>query len=82
MEYMRDAILVLIMTSAPLMGIGLAVGLVVALFQTVTQIQEMTLAFVPKILAVFVSMILLMPYMLAVLSDFMQRVALRIATLE
>ena len=50
----RDAIYTLIIVSAPVMLVGLIVGVVVSLFQALTQIQEQTLAFVPKILAIFV----------------------------
>ncbi len=60
---------------------ALADGLIVSLFQALTQIQEMTLAFVPKILVIFVSVLLLLPSMLATLSTFTNRLAERIITL-
>ena len=82
LDYARDAIYVLLVVSAPVMGVGLAVGLVVALVQALTQIQEMTLAFVPKIVAIFLALLMFMPFMLATLMDFMQRTAQRIAGLE
>lgn len=69
----RDAIIVMIRLAAPVMMVGLGVGLIVALFQALTQIQEMTLAFVPKILAIFVASLLLMPFMIQTMSDFMQQ---------
>ena len=75
MDYSRDAITVLLMLTTPIMAIGLTVGLCVALFQALTQIQEMTLVFVPKILAIFLSLLLLLPFMLATLTSFMQRAA-------
>lgn len=57
---------------------GLTVGIVIALFQALTQIQEMTLVFVPKIIAIFVSMLIFMPLMGALLSAFMAGVIERI----
>lgn len=69
----HDAIYAIIMTSAPLLLISLIVGLIISIFQTVTSIQEQTLTFVPKILAVFVGMMLLGSWMLNNLSEFMTR---------
>ncbi len=66
----RDALWVLVKVSAPLMLTALIVGLAVSLFQALTQIQEMTLTFVPKILAIFMMMILVMPFMLQSLIDY------------
>jgi flagellar biosynthetic protein FliQ len=79
LDYSRDAIWVLLIVSAPIMGVGLAVGIAIALVQALTQIQEMTLVFVPKIVAVFLSLILFMPFMLATMISFMERTAARIA---
>jgi len=70
----RQAIFTLVMTILPVMGVALVVGLVISLFQALTQIQEMTLAFVPKILVIFVSLIFLLPFMLATLSGFVETV--------
>jgi flagellar biosynthetic protein FliQ len=75
----RDAIMTLVIVSAPLMLVGLVVGVVVSLFQALTQIQEMTLAFVPKILAMFAAMLLALPFMGDVLHGHMARLAARIA---
>jgi flagellar biosynthetic protein FliQ len=69
-ELGRDAILTLLKISAPIMGMALVVGLIIALFQALTSIQEMTLTFVPKILVIFASVMLLLPYMLSTLSGF------------
>jgi flagellar biosynthetic protein FliQ len=69
-ELGREAILTLLKISAPIMGMALVVGLIIALFQTLTSIQEMTLTFVPKILVIFVSVMLFLPYMLSTLSGF------------
>lgn len=62
-EVSRQAITTLLMVCGPLMVIALVVGLLVALFQTLTSIQEVTLTFVPKIIAVFAAMLLIMPFM-------------------
>ncbi|PHZ83364.1 flagellar biosynthesis protein FliQ [Paremcibacter congregatus] len=81
LDIAKDAIWVLIKTSAPVMFVALFVGLAIALFQALTQIQEMTLTFVPKIIAIFISLYLFMPYMGQTLADFMQLIAERIVTL-
>ena len=60
----REAILTIIITSGPLLLIALVIGLLVSIFQTVTSIQEQTLAFVPKILGVFIGVLLLGPWIL------------------
>ncbi len=69
----RDAIYTIIITSAPLLLISLIVGLIISIFQTVTSIQEQTLTFVPKILAVFLAILLLGSWMMTEMSDFMTR---------
>ena len=61
----KDAIEITLYLSLPILGVGLIVGLVVSLFQAVTQIQEATLTFVPKIVATFLSLLFLLPWMLA-----------------
>jgi len=81
LDVSRDAILVTLQVAGPVMLVALAVGLVISLFQALTQIQEMTLAFVPKILVIFVSVLLLLPFMLSTLYAFMERIADRIVTL-
>ena len=58
LDVARDAIYTLIVVSAPVMLVGLAVGVAISLLQALTQIQEMTLAFVPKILAIFISLLI------------------------
>lgn len=80
LEIVRSAIIVTLKIGAPVMLLGLAVGLVISLFQALTQIQEMTLAFVPKILVIFVSLILLGPFMLNTLTLFSREMFSRIAT--
>ncbi|MEQ8442014.1 MAG: flagellar biosynthesis protein FliQ [Alphaproteobacteria bacterium] len=68
LDVAREAIFTLLIVSMPLMLVGLAVGLVIAIFQALTQIQEVTLTFVPKIIVVFLSMLVLLPFMLRTLT--------------
>jgi flagellar biosynthetic protein FliQ len=63
--FARGAVEITLMLSLPVLGLGMAVGLVISIFQSVTQIQEMTLTFVPKIVAVLVGMLFFGPWMLA-----------------
>ena len=77
----QDAIWVIIKVAGPIMLIALVVGLIVSLFQALTQIQEMTLTFVPKIVAIFFSLLIFLPYMADTLGAFMQRIAERIVGL-
>jgi flagellar biosynthetic protein FliQ len=79
LDVARDALLTLVIVSSPLMLIGLAVGVVISLFQALTQIQEMTLVFVPKILAIFAAMMIALPFMADALQGHMARIAVRIA---
>ncbi len=73
MDVARDAIVTLLLVTAPLMLVGLIVGVVVSLFQALTQIQEATLVFVPKILAIFAAMLIALPFMADVLhANFMR----------
>jgi flagellar biosynthetic protein FliQ len=74
LEVGRDAVIVTLKLGAPLMVIALLIGLVTSLFQALTQIQEVTLTFVPKIIVVFVAMLLLAPFMLHTLTDFTERI--------
>lgn len=74
----REAIIVVIKLAAPLMIVSLAVGLLISLFQALTQIQEMTLAFVPKILVIFISLLALLPFMMSTLVSFTNGLAERI----
>lgn len=78
----REAIYVLIIISAPAMIVSLMVGLMVSLFQALTQIQEMTLTFVPKVLAMLMTLIIAMPFMLNTLIEFTHRLDERIAQIE
>ncbi len=80
LDIARDGIVVFLKVGGPLMIIALAVGLVVSLIQALTQIQEQTLVFVPKIVAVFAALLLFLPFMGDALAGYMGRVAARIAT--
>ncbi|MBK8083845.1 MAG: flagellar biosynthesis protein FliQ [Devosia sp.] len=80
LDLAREGIWVMIIIGAPVMVVGLLVGVVIALFQALTQIQEMTLVFVPKILAIFVTLLLSLPFMGAILSGYMARIADMIVT--
>jgi flagellar biosynthetic protein FliQ len=80
LDVARDSILTLVLAASPLMLVGLVVGVAISLLQALTQIQEMTLAFVPKILAIFVTLLLALPFMADVLQAHMTRMAARIAT--
>ena len=82
LDIAREAIWVAIQIGAPVMGVALVVGLAISLVQALTQIQEMTLTFVPKILVIFVSLILFLPFMLSTLTSFTERLADRIAGLS
>ena len=75
LDVARDAIWTIVIVSAPLMVVGLVVGVVISLVQALTQIQEMTLVFVPKIIAMFVVLVLALPFMGDVLSAHMNRIA-------
>ncbi len=75
LDIARDGIWVMITVAAPMMIVGLVVGVVIALFQALTQIQEMTLVFVPKIIAIFVAMLVALPFMGSTMSAYMTRVA-------
>jgi flagellar biosynthetic protein FliQ len=77
----RDAITVVLLASGPAMIVALVVGLVIALFQALTQIQEMTLTFVPKIVAIFATVLVLLPFMLHQLSGLMERLVDRIVAI-
>lgn len=75
----RDALWTTVWMSAPAMIAGLVVGLVIAFFQALTQIQEMTLVFVPKILAIFAALLIFLPLMGALLAGFSEQIFTRIA---
>ena len=76
--YMLEAVKTAILLAAPILGFGLAAGLVVSIFQAVTQINEMTLVFIPKMIAVGVAILLFLPWMLRVIIDFTQNLLMNI----
>lgn len=78
----RDAIYILLIISAPVMIVSMVVGLVIALFQALTQIQEATLTFVPKIVAIFLVLMLTLPFMGSKLNDFYLDLMNRVAPQE
>ena len=70
LEIGRNGVWVVLKLAGPIMMSGLLIGLAIALFQALTTIQEMTLTFVPKILVIFVSLILFLPFMITTLVEF------------
>lgn len=81
-DVLRQALWVLVVVGAPMMITALVVGLIVSLFQALTQIQEMTLTFVPKLLAMLGVMALALPYMLQTLVDFNDEIFVKIADMD
>ena len=77
-EVAREAIIITIQMGAPILLVGLVVGLSIALLQALTQIQEVTIVFVPKILAIFLAMFFFLPSMMNTLIVFTQTLAERI----
>ena len=80
LDMARDALVTLVLVASPLMLIGLVVGVIISLLQALTQIQEMTLVFVPKILAIFAAMLIALPFMADLLHAHMLRIAAKIVT--
>jgi flagellar biosynthetic protein FliQ len=80
-EIGREALMVILKASGPIMIAGMMVGLVIALFQALTTIQEMTLTFVPKIIVIFTAVIVLLPFMMTTVIDFSKSLFERIATM-
>ena len=78
LDVAREAIWTIILVSGPLMVVGLVVGVAVSLVQALTQIQEQTLVFVPKILAIFLTFVLALPFMGDALHSYMLRISSRI----
>lgn len=81
LEIGREAVWTMLKVGGPVLLLALVVGLAIALFQALTQMQEMTLSFVPKIVVIFLSLILLLPFMLTSLVEFTERVMDRIVAL-
>ena len=81
-ETVREALLITLQIGAPVMLVGLTVGVIIALFQALTQIQEITLVFVPKIIAIFLAIFVLFPGMVTILTAYMQTLADRMVSLQ
>lgn len=69
----REAMMITLLLSAPMLGIGLLVGLIISVLQAVTQINEMTLSFIPKVLAVILAFVIFLPWLIRVMVDFTVR---------
>ncbi len=76
--FAREAIMLTIMIATPVMLVGLVVGVTISLVQALTQIQEMTLTFVPKIIAIFATIFMLFPVMVVTMSTFMEKISQQI----
>ena len=80
LDVARDTIYTLVLVSSPLMLVGLVVGVIISLFQALTQIQETTLVFVPKIMAIFATMLIALPFMADAMAAQMARIVARIVS--
>ncbi|GAA3850207.1 flagellar biosynthesis protein FliQ [[Pseudomonas] carboxydohydrogena] len=78
LEVARDSIWTIVLVSAPVLLVGLVVGVAISLVQALTQIQEQTLVFVPKILAVFITLLIALPFMADAMHSHMMRISSRI----
>ncbi len=81
MDVAQEAVIVMLKVGSPIMLLALTVGLTISLFQALTQMQEMTLTFVPKAMVIFLSLILFLPFMLGVLVTFTESLMDRIVAL-
>jgi flagellar biosynthetic protein FliQ len=81
MEVAREAVIVMLKVGSPILLLALLVGLTISLFQALTQMQEMTLTFVPKAIVIFLSLLLFLPFMLGVLVTFTESLMDRIVAL-
>ena len=75
LDFTREAIMLTIKISAPVMLVGLVIGVIISLIQALTQIQEMTLTFVPKMIAIFATIFIMFPAMITLLTAFMNKIA-------
>ena len=81
LDVMRHAMTLILMLSAPVLAFGLIVGLMVSIFQAVTQINEMTLAYIPKIIAVFIALAIFGPWMLQMMLNFTSNILIALPEL-
>ncbi len=70
----QEALFIVMIVAAPMLGLGLMVGLMVSVFQATTSIQEQTLAFIPKIIAVFVAILIFGPWMLRIMTEYLTNI--------
>ena len=77
----REALFMVMLISAPMLGLGMLVGILVSVFQATTQIQEQTLAFIPKNVAVFVAILIFGPWMLRLLTDYIRELFVNLPSL-
>lgn len=70
----QEALFIVMLVAAPMLGLGLIVGLLVSVFQATTSIQEQTLAFIPKIIAVFVAILIFGPWMLRIMVEYLTNI--------
>ena len=77
----RESLWIAVMVAAPLLGVALAVGLLIGIFQAATSIQEMTLSFIPKLAVMVLALVIFGGWQIAVMVDFFQRIFERIPTL-
>ena len=70
----QQALMTVMLVSAPMLGLGLTIGLMVSVFQATTSIQEQTLAFIPKIIAVFVAILIFGPWMLRIMVEYVTNI--------
>ena len=81
LEVAHEAVIVMLKVGSPVLMVALFIGLIISLFQALTQMQEMTLTFVPKAFAIFLSLLVFLPFMLGVLTTFTQSLMDRIVSL-
>lgn len=77
----QEAVRVALFVAAPVVGLGLLVGLLISIFQATTQINEASLQFIPKILAALIGLVFFGPWMLTILMDFTRRMIMMLPTL-
>ncbi len=77
----RQAIETMLLVSLPVLGVSMAIGLLISVFQSITQIQEMTITFVPKIVVTFLALLIFGSWMLGKLADFLREVIMNIPNL-
>ena len=77
----REAVMLTLMVSGPMLLFGLIIGLTISILQAVTQIHEMTLTFIPKIIAVALALVIFLPWMITIIVDFTRNLFISIPTL-